>query len=989
MAKTVGKYSGLTIKQMYNISPTPFGKPPTTRIAPGALTYGRGSSKWYGPTHVSYPSDSAPVGAAGGGYAGPGSFGRTPTTDFQHQQLQQAQTLESQKTQATKQVLSAQQAGESLYSKSKVAFSRLEETKSRIESLQKQARVASMTGNVDKGRRLNIQANRLVAEFKLALGKANSLQDRAFEKFGQAQSISASEGVGVVVHQPQEKLVESIPLVGISPLDLPEGRRFATPQEQGLLFSAGIPASGEAKEAFYKGTGYPEVSYSREPLEAAGRESLAMTATGVAVATLPVSATAAYGGGGLLGLAKFGGEILGGIVGSEIVRTQAPPLLEAVIPGKEPEVYKTGGEALSFTGFVVGAKAASSSVNLVVNAAKNLGFGKPTVKSQTFFLEKAEPLRATSFGEKQGFTKTPFLEKVKFYKQVSQADAKAGAEMLSLPEPGKSPTLPVGVKATRLGAKAGKPDALSTVFVSGTRTVAKPRLKSVFKDIGEVKALGAGKGKVQAVSDLLLFKKLKPGEVPLIPTKFAGKQYKVGFPRVSTKTSTFLVESIPKAGKSDFFFIETAKAGKQYLTKGYALTGKAKGTQFFDIAEGISLPKAKAETMLLGTGTQKLLEAKEFGGFTVPKTETLRLAGLGIAPAPPSLKTFPKTPFDKAATKALSGIEKPQPPTFGAIPGSYRELSTGLGRMKTIQVARPVGKQKPWSIEVGGKRLVMEPSKPMFAEPKKTPIQKMFEKTVPVGPKLGTFSETRHLASLRASFRGGERDKAMEKNALSALSLGGKRADRAVKRGQRGAQAWALNSLGIEATKRKQREAVLDASAFHFADATTLRQAELPREITQTRERQRMAEKEFEPFKDIVGWPWVPKARKGKTVKNWANDALGFKVSVRRKGKFRELKGPALTKQSAMRLGALQVERSLARSFRLTPVGGKGMTLDLPPVKFERLRKRKGKSKLPSDVYVEKSKYALSTPSELLEIKAARRTKLKGKKKKKKRRRRK
>ena len=135
----------------------------------------------------------------------------------------------------------------------------------------------------------------------------------------------------------------------------------------------------------------------------------------------------------------------------------------------------------------------------------------------------------------------------------------------------------------------------------------------------------------------------------------------------------------------------------------------------------------------------------------------------------------------------------------------------------------------------------------------------------------------------------------------------------------------------------------------------------------------------------------IPSGRpryKSSSATKWAEGNLGFAVEVKRRGKFKRLKGPALTRKSALELGALRVEKTLARSFRIKPVSGRGISLDLPGVRYERLRKPKGKSRLPGDTFVELSKFALSTPSELMEIGAARRAKPKRAKKKRKHKRR-
>jgi hypothetical protein len=67
----------------------------------------------------------------------------------------------------------------------------------------------------------------------------------------------------------------------------------------------------------------------------------------------------------------------------------------------------------------------------------------------------------------------------------------------------------------------------------------------------------------------------------------------------------------------------------------------------------------------------------------------------------------------------------------------------------------------------------------------------------------------------------------------------------------------------------------------------------------------------------------------------------GFGVQVRRRGRFRDVKAPALTRESAKRLGSYLVDvKSLGASFRILPKAGRGVSLPgLPAFRAERFRK--------------------------------------------------
>jgi len=92
-----------------------------------------------------------------------------------------------------------------------------------------------------------------------------------------------------------------------------------------------------------------------------------------------------------------------------------------------------------------------------------------------------------------------------------------------------------------------------------------------------------------------------------------------------------------------------------------------------------------------------------------------------------------------------------------------------------------------------------------------------------------------------------------------------------------------------------------------------------------------------------------------------------FSVQVRRKGKWTPV--ATLPKKAATQLGIDITETTAARSFRLAPTGIEAEAKDIPFVTgMERYRKPKARSTLGFDTWVEKTKYAISTPGEKREI---------------------
>lgn len=96
----------------------------------------------------------------------------------------------------------------------------------------------------------------------------------------------------------------------------------------------------------------------------------------------------------------------------------------------------------------------------------------------------------------------------------------------------------------------------------------------------------------------------------------------------------------------------------------------------------------------------------------------------------------------------------------------------------------------------------------------------------------------------------------------------------------------------------------------------------------------------------------------------------GFEVFVKRRGRFEKVSREPLTEKSATGLGQLITSQTAARSFFISPVGGRAKRIQA----YENInlggqfRRPIGKTRLPQKAFVEKSKYAINRMGEFIEI---------------------
>lgn len=108
----------------------------------------------------------------------------------------------------------------------------------------------------------------------------------------------------------------------------------------------------------------------------------------------------------------------------------------------------------------------------------------------------------------------------------------------------------------------------------------------------------------------------------------------------------------------------------------------------------------------------------------------------------------------------------------------------------------------------------------------------------------------------------------------------------------------------------------------------------------------------------------------------------GYKVFVKRKGKFRALEG-IFPRYKAIRLGEKRAMETLVRTFRIEKAKGEILDIspkeEIPSPKIFRAYKIKGGKQIPlKDEWIQRAKYSLSARSEVSEIQRARKSKLRG-----------
>ena len=102
----------------------------------------------------------------------------------------------------------------------------------------------------------------------------------------------------------------------------------------------------------------------------------------------------------------------------------------------------------------------------------------------------------------------------------------------------------------------------------------------------------------------------------------------------------------------------------------------------------------------------------------------------------------------------------------------------------------------------------------------------------------------------------------------------------------------------------------------------------------------------------------------------------GYEVEVKRKGKWEDVTPYAISKGEALALGRIETKAGAEVSFRLKKVNGVGGSMGLIPISESELRKEyrgkmvKGKEVKEPQTFIQKRKFRIATPKELLAITA-------------------
>ena len=251
--------------------------------------------------------------------------------------------------------------------KATTAYKMVEAANTKLERLEREVNIARTTGMTVREQQLNREIKATRAEGKSAYLEGYAYSGSAKRKFDTATGYIESKRVefeqqGIKVVSPEKvptvptrlEVVAPTPGVTARGIDI---RATALPEEAGYVRRWRSPT---------------EPYLSRERIEAAQRAELSKAAMLSAGLAIPIGGAAAYGAGGLAGLAGFGAELTTGYVASEVVSKEAPPILKAAFPGRSEEVYQISGEALGVAAFVGAAGATRVALKTVMPKLKPL-----------------------------------------------------------------------------------------------------------------------------------------------------------------------------------------------------------------------------------------------------------------------------------------------------------------------------------------------------------------------------------------------------------------------------------------------------------------------------------------------------------------------------------------------------------------------------------------------------------------------------------------
>lgn len=247
----------------------------------------------------------------------------------------------------------------------------------------------------------------------------------------------------------------------------------------------------------------------------------------------------------------------------------------------------------------------------------------------------------------------------------------------------------------------------------------------------------------------------------------------------------------------------------------------------------------------------------------------------------------------------------------------------------------------------------------------RTPLEKEIAKSVAGGPTLGYFLGTTITPSLKFIMKGATKtfiEQQLKYSIIPTIKIGtGIRTKIGV--GQATGQASGVTQKIAESARESARQAML--SMQKMAQSQRTQTASMTKALTKT---QTGTISKMQPLPKIPYFPFTfPSLRKPKTTQAF----FGFKVLVRGKGtkaggkwkpgKLEAISQFVLPKEQALALGQSKVISAAKRTFKLVPAIGtlgeyKGQQFK-PEMFYRRGRK-----------YTERTKYAIDTPGELLEI---------------------
>lgn len=625
--------------------------------------------------------------------------------------------------------------------------------------------------------------------------------------------------------------------------------------------------------------------------------------------SLPIGAAGAFGIGGAVGLARFGVEVGGGLVGAAVLPEAAEPFLRTIAaPGRTEADIQLAKSVLSVPGFIVGAKGAGLGFDISLGVARGIAKGLAVPKMRIV----ADVLPGGGV-------------KVVTLKELSPGVFGLPTEAAAVPITVPAITLKAGVPAlSKAQASFFKSISLSTGVVA-TRRPFDPAKILAAKEV-KLAAIEAAHVTRAAERKFVDFAKLPTFQDPVLLRKTA---------------KLLAIEELQAVRAAERMPIDFAK-----------LPTFAEPLVLRKLAKQLGVSAAQAEAMV-GRPPFKPAPVKP------PTLKELQKEAFGLAMVEAEAKAREVFEIQLARTVTVfKPVARAKPFEVGRfdVPGAYAQLARGLPR---VRFARAVVPSRAIAF---GRFAEFARTPTPFALPAVSAVERELAKTVPreerrfgeflglgISPRLAAAMGVKPAMTSKVIQRSLEREREKEEERIATLFRTGFGVTPAVR------EAALTGVAEIPAV----RPAVRVATGVQqlFREAERLREKELLR---------------LKPKFGFPLPPFQPLWRK-RMKRAVRKRAPGFDALVKVRGSFQRVNRRPLHKNTALGLGAFVTDWGSPQTFKVREAKqpATGSKKARPNLRKFRKPVRKGVSQAGSPLWIERTPFLIDKPGERKEITGA------------------